>query len=96
MTNNIIEKAAKAVMQYQEGGSEPMVEDMWKHTFPSHKNKLREEAREVLQTIHDNPSPEMIKAAVEFAQSISLSGDYTWPDYMKDLFQIMIKEALND
>lgn len=34
-------------------------------------------------------SPDRVKAAVKFAQSISLSDGYFWPDYMRDLWRVM-------
>lgn len=36
----------------------------------------------------------MAKAGAEFALSVALSSDYTWPDYMKDLWRTMAVAAL--
>ena len=38
------------------------------------------------------PSDEAIQKAIKHAQSINLSCDYTWSDYMKDLYNIMAGE----
>ena len=37
-----------------------------------------------------NPEPETIDRAVSFALNVSLSADYTWSQYMTDLYKHMM------
>ena len=41
------------------------------------------------------PSVEMIDVAVSHALSVSIGSSYTWPDYMRDLYVLMITSAQN-
>ncbi len=50
--------------------------------------KSRDEARE---SINPEPTTAMIDAGVAFALNVSLSGEYTWSQYVKDLYMHMNK-----
>ena len=52
-------------------------------------------AQATLKAIRE-PTEEMVKAGVAFAQAVSLSGDYTWSEYISDLFQVMMDEAVKE
>lgn len=42
------------------------------------------------------PTPAMVNRGVEFAIRAKLSGEYTWPDYIADLYRTMRKEPSHD
>lgn len=48
-----------------------------------------------MKTVPTTPTPEMLDAAVEFAMRVAIHRGYTWPEYMTDLYKIMIKAAPN-
>jgi hypothetical protein len=39
------------------------------------------------------PTPEMLDVAVSFALNVSLSGDYNWSAYMRDIWLRMVAAA---
>lgn len=39
------------------------------------------------------PTKEMLEAAISHALSVGISGDYTWYNYMQDLYVLMITSA---
>lgn len=54
--------------------------------------------REAVAALPREASPAMLDSAVAFALNVSLGGDYTWSQYMADLWRQMVaahdREAL--
>ena len=48
-----------------------------------------------LKAIKD-PTEGQVKAGVTFAQGVSLSGEYTWPEYIEDLFKVMMDASVEE
>lgn len=44
-------------------------------------------------TVPLEPTEEMLDVAVSFALNVSLSGEYNWSAYMRDVWQRMVKAA---
>lgn len=56
---------------------------------PSHS----EQVRDGWQLVPVEPTPEMLDVAVSFALNVSLSGEYNWSSYMRDVWLRMLAAA---
>lgn len=43
-----------------------------------------------LRVVPEEPTPEMIRVAVSFALSVGLSKEYTWGEYVSDIWRKMV------
>jgi hypothetical protein len=46
-----------------------------------------------MKTLPETPTPAMIDAAVAFALNVQIHAGYGWSQYMRDLYETMVKAA---
>lgn len=87
-----VSKAPEPLRQLGEYLAGLLDEDKW----ATAERYLNAAAIAAMRPESGEPTPAMVNRGVEFAIRAKLSGEYTWPDYIADLYRTMRKEPSHD